>query len=134
MKKLICGDNLDVLKSGAIDTASVDVVYLDPPFNSKSVYNLPFQKLGKDAAAVEAFTDTWHWDEETRDFEQRLKAQRDTIGLSTFIADVKDGKAWLRTLSDRSSSCRNGDGNGFFGAPRAGGVSCAFPAARDARD
>ncbi len=89
MKQLICGDNLDVLKSGAIDTASVDVVYLDPPFNSNQYYNLPFTILGKDAAAVEAFKDIWSWDEATHDLERRLKSERDTIALSTYINDVK---------------------------------------------
>ncbi len=89
MKKLICGDNLDILQSGAIDTASVDVVYLDPPFNSDQYYNLPFTKLGKDAAAVDAFKDIWSWDDATRDLEKRLKGERETIALSTYISDVK---------------------------------------------
>jgi DNA modification methylase len=89
MRRLYCGDCLEILRSDAIDTASVDLVYLDPPFNSKSIYNLPFQTLGKDVAAVEAFTDIWHWDDETRELEQQLKKQRDTLGLSTFIQDVK---------------------------------------------
>lgn len=88
-KRLICGDNLDVLKSGSIDTASVDVIYLDPPFNSNQYYNLPFTTLGKDAAAVEAFKDIWSWDDATRDLEKRLRAERDTIALSTYINDVK---------------------------------------------
>jgi site-specific DNA-methyltransferase (adenine-specific) len=50
MNKLICGDNLDVLISSAINTASVDIIYLDPPFNSNQYYNFPFTTLGKDAA------------------------------------------------------------------------------------
>lgn len=86
-KKLICGDNLAVLRSDAIDTASVDLVYLDPPFNSKSIYNLPFQKLGKDAAAVEAFKDIWHWDEDTRELERECKERH--LGLWNFIQYVK---------------------------------------------
>jgi len=89
LKKIICGDNLAVLRSDAIDTASVDVVYLDPPFNSKSVYNLPFQKLGKDAAAVEAFTDIWHWDDETRHLERELKDGSRSFGLWNYIQHVK---------------------------------------------
>jgi site-specific DNA-methyltransferase (adenine-specific) len=89
VKKLICGDNLDVLKSDAIDTASVDVVYLDPPFNSNQHYNLPFKKLGKDVAAVEAFIDIWHWDDTTRDLERRLKSESHSIALWTYIHNVK---------------------------------------------
>ena len=41
----------------------MDLIYLDPPFNSKSVYNLPFpKKTHKDIAPVMAFEDTWRWD------------------------------------------------------------------------
>ena len=89
MKKLICGDNLDVLRSDAIDAASIDLIYLDPPFNSNQYYNLPFTRLGKDAAAVEAFKDIWTWDEATHDLEKRLRVERETISLSTYINDVK---------------------------------------------
>src|SRR5208282_2290428 len=89
MKRLICGDNLAVLRSDAIDTASVDLVYLDPPFNSKSVYNLPFQKLGKDVAAVEAFTDIWSWDEETKQLQGKLKDNPKTFGLWNYVQHVK---------------------------------------------
>ena len=58
-------DCLDVLDDkSAIPDESVDLIYLDPPFNSKSKYNLPFKgKLEKDAKPVEAFKDTWNWDE-----------------------------------------------------------------------
>ncbi|HEY0307247.1 MAG TPA: DNA methyltransferase [Acidobacteriaceae bacterium] len=87
--KLICGDNLDVLRSDAIDTASVDVIYLDPPFNSNQHYNLPFKKLGKDTAAVEAFKDIWHWDDTTRELEQRLKSESRTVALWNYIENVK---------------------------------------------
>ena len=64
--RLIYADDcLNVLKSeSAIPSESVDLIYLDPPFNSKSKYNLPFKgELRKDAGPVEAFKDTWHWGE-----------------------------------------------------------------------
>lgn len=89
MKKLICGDNLDVLQSDAIDAASVDLIYLDPPFNSNSHYNLPFKKLGKDTAAVEAFKDIWHWDPATRELESRLEKDANIHGLWHYIQNVK---------------------------------------------
>ena len=55
-------DCLDVLNDGAaLPSESVDLIYLDPPFNSKSIYNLPFAGRDKDARPVEAFTDTWTW-------------------------------------------------------------------------
>lgn len=61
MNKLYYGDNLDILP-GLAD-GSVDLVYLDPPFNSNRSYNVIFaQHAGTDAAAqIEAFDDTWHW-------------------------------------------------------------------------
>ena len=55
-------DCLDVLNDElALPTGSVDLIYLDPPFNSKSIYTLPFSGKDKDTRPVEAFTDTWTW-------------------------------------------------------------------------
>jgi len=61
--KLYYGDNLDVLRRHVKDE-SVDLVYLDPPFNSNADYNVLFaQKDGTAAAAqIQAFEDTWRWD------------------------------------------------------------------------
>jgi 16S rRNA G966 N2-methylase RsmD len=59
---LFYGDNLDVLRERVKD-ASVDLVYLDPPFNSNAVYNVLFRTpLGEGATAqIRAFEDTWTW-------------------------------------------------------------------------
>ena len=64
--QLYFGDNLGILQSGAIPVGSVDLVYLDPPFNSNATYNILFaEKSGeKSAAQITAFEDTWHWGEE----------------------------------------------------------------------
>jgi DNA modification methylase len=61
---LYYGDNLDVLRRHIKDE-SVDLVYLDPPFNSNQTYNVLFAaKDGTDAAGqIQAFGDTWHWDQ-----------------------------------------------------------------------
>ncbi len=61
---LYYGDNLDVLRRHVKDE-SVDLVYLDPPFNSDQNYNVLFAaKDGKQAAGqIQAFEDTWRWDE-----------------------------------------------------------------------
>jgi site-specific DNA-methyltransferase (adenine-specific) len=61
---LYYGDNLDVLRASIAD-ASVDLIYLDPPFNSQASYNVLFKgPSGKGAdAQIEAFEDTWHWGE-----------------------------------------------------------------------
>jgi len=61
---LYYGDNLDVLRRH-VKSESVDLVYLDPPFNSNQDYNVLFaEQSGKRAAAqIKAFEDTWRWDE-----------------------------------------------------------------------
>lgn len=60
---LFYGDNLPILRQ-YIPDESVDLVYLDPPFNSKRAYNVLFKKeSGEEAEAqITAFEDTWHWD------------------------------------------------------------------------
>src|SRR5438552_502375 len=60
--RLYYGDNLDILRTLA--PATVDLVYLDPPFNSNRTYNVLFkEKSGQASAAqLEAFGDTWEWD------------------------------------------------------------------------
>ena len=71
---LFYGDNLQVLREHIAD-ASVDLVYLDPPFNSNASYNVLFrEKSGEDSPAqIRAFTDTWEWTLETeRTFEQDI--------------------------------------------------------------
>ena len=62
--QLFYGDNLDVLGRHLADE-SVDLVYLDPPFNSNANYNVLFaERDGTQAAAqIKAFEDTWRWDE-----------------------------------------------------------------------
>ena len=64
MNVLYYGDNLDVLRRHVADE-SVDLVYLDPPFNSNASYNVLFAEAsGTQAAAqIKAFEDTWRWDE-----------------------------------------------------------------------
>lgn len=61
--ELYYGDNLDVLRRYVADE-SVDLVYLDPPFNSARSYNVLFaeQDGSRAAAQIQAFEDTWQWD------------------------------------------------------------------------
>ncbi|HRJ78649.1 MAG TPA: site-specific DNA-methyltransferase, partial [Planctomycetota bacterium] len=60
--KLYYGDNLEILRRYVKDE-SVDLVYLDPPFNSNVDYNVLFaERDGTEAASqIKAFKDTWHW-------------------------------------------------------------------------
>lgn len=62
--KLYYGDNLAILRDHIPDE-SVDLVYLDPPFNSNATYNVLFRApTGEHSKAqIEAFEDTWHWNE-----------------------------------------------------------------------
>src|ERR1700682_2517095 len=68
MRSLYYGDNLQVLRD-SITSESIDLIYLDPPFNSQATYNILFQSpAGKQSEAqIEAFEDTWHWHEEAED-------------------------------------------------------------------
>jgi site-specific DNA-methyltransferase (adenine-specific) len=61
---LYYGDNLTVLRE-QIRESSVDLIYLDPPFNSNASYNVLFKgPTGSGSAAqIEAFDDTWHWND-----------------------------------------------------------------------
>jgi site-specific DNA-methyltransferase (adenine-specific) len=60
--RLYFGDNLDILRREVPD-ASVDLIYLDPPFNSNATYNVLFkEKSGEESVAqITAFEDTWQW-------------------------------------------------------------------------
>lgn len=62
--KLFYGDNLGVLRA-SVASESVDLVYLDPPFNSNASYNVLFKAPSgaQSHAQIEAFDDTWHWNE-----------------------------------------------------------------------
>ena len=60
--RLYFGDNLPILRQHIAD-ASIDLIYLDPPFNSNATYNVLFRERDGDesAAQIAAFDDTWHW-------------------------------------------------------------------------
>ncbi|MEG3975273.1 DNA methyltransferase [Microcoleus sp. herbarium8] len=63
VNQLFYGDNLDVLRRHIKDE-SVDLCYIDPPFNSKRNYNQIYNNIGKeDQAQAQAFIDTWTWDD-----------------------------------------------------------------------
>jgi site-specific DNA-methyltransferase (adenine-specific) len=96
---LYYGDNLDILRHHIPDE-SIDLIYLDPPFNSQATYNVLFREESGAVshAQIEAFEDTWHWGEATaqaydeviRGREQRvariLKAMVDGLGHNQVTA------------------------------------------------
>ena len=63
---LFYGDNLPILRDYIVDE-SIDLIYLDPPFNSRRTYNVLFkdESWEESEAQMEAFEDTWHWDMST---------------------------------------------------------------------
>jgi len=65
---LYFGDNLEILRKHIPDK-SIDLIYLDPPFNSKKDYNILFKENGgiESEAQIKAFTDTWHWTQSAQD-------------------------------------------------------------------
>ncbi|PNE11678.1 MAG: site-specific DNA-methyltransferase [Beijerinckiaceae bacterium] len=91
MNKHYFGDNLDVLRDH-IDQESVDLVYLDPPFNSQENYNVLFkERSGAGVGAqVEAFRDTWKWEDGA------ANAYEDVMRFNGDVALVLKGyRTWL---------------------------------------
>lgn len=104
--RLYYGDNLDVLRRYVPD-ASVDLVYLDPPFNSNANYNVLFaEKSGTRAAAqIKAFEDTWQWDESAAEayrdvVESGGSVAQALIAFRTFLGD-SDMLAYLAMMAPR---------------------------------
>jgi len=67
---LYYGDNLTILKNkDYFPDECVDLIYLDPPFNSKKDYNVLFKENGgvESEAQIKAFTDSWHWTQAAQD-------------------------------------------------------------------
>ena len=110
MNQLIFGDNLNILKSKIINDESVDLIYLDPPFNSKKVYNILYKTPDKDKenSQVEAFLDTWSWgDDDEKVFEEVgnledknlytcLRSFRDIMGESDIFNKYVDKNLFFK--------------------------------------
>lgn len=106
MKTLYYGDNLDILKN-YIKDESVDLVYLDPPFNSNATYNVLFaQKDGAQSSAqIQAFEDTWQWDENAvRTYEYEVEkggAIADALRAFRLILGNSNMMAYLTMIAPR---------------------------------
>lgn len=106
MGTLYYGDNLDILRRYLKDE-SVDLVYLDPPFNSAQNYNAFFQEKDGSAAAsqIHAFEDTWHWDIETKKAYDALTGQPGRVSdvMQAFCQFLggNDMMAYLTMMSSR---------------------------------
>jgi site-specific DNA-methyltransferase (adenine-specific) len=107
VNQLYYGDNLHVLREH-IASESVDLIYLDPPFNSKRDYNLLFKspKGQSSQAQIEAFEDTWHWNEQAeREFDELLHQPNTDVAemmkaLRSFLGE-NDMMAYLTMMANR---------------------------------
>lgn len=105
---LYYGDNLDVLRKHIPD-ASVDLVYLDPPFNSNRNYNVIFGKhpASSDAAQIQAFGDTWVWTSVTEEqFAELVEGQlplkvADALTAMRTLIGENDAMAYLVNMAPR---------------------------------
>jgi site-specific DNA-methyltransferase (adenine-specific) len=96
--QLFFGDNLKILREGRIPVNSVDLIYLDPPFNSNATYNILFaEKSGeKSAAQITAFEDTWQWgDEAAAAYDEVVRGDRPRLAellwaLYAFLGRIAD--------------------------------------------
>ena len=88
--KLYFGDNLEILRSHLTDQV-VDLIYLDPPFNSKATYNVLFEeKDGQQSdAQITAFEDTWHWGDEAEASYVELVEQAPIQKLSQLMVALR---------------------------------------------
>lgn len=106
MNTLYYGDNLDILRRYVRDE-SVDLVYLDPPFNSNQDYNVLFaeQDGSRSAAQIKAFGDTWGWDKAAAEAYQEVVESGGDVSKAmqafrTFLGD-SDMLAYLSMMAPR---------------------------------
>ena len=107
MSHLFFGDNLHVMRESIAD-ASVDLVYLDPPFNSKRDYNLLFKSPegSESHAQITAFEDSWHWGEQAeREYGEILQSghtrMADLISAFRGFLGENDLMAYLVMMANR---------------------------------
>lgn len=107
MNRLYYGDNLDVLRRHIPDE-SVDLVYLDPPFNSNRSYNVLFKhRTGSEAQAqIQAFDDTWTWSQDSEQEYLVLQSQApakvaDAITAMRGLVGENDVLAYLVMMTAR---------------------------------
>ena len=105
--KLYYGDNLDIL-SRYVEDKSVDLVYLDPPFNSNQDYNVLFKERdgSRSAAQIKAFKDTWIWDQEaSHAYQEMIEGDHEEVSkvlraFHTFLG-FNDMLAYLSMMAPR---------------------------------
>ena len=107
MHTLYYGDNLQVMREHLKDE-SVDLIYLDPPFNSKRDYNLLFKSPKGEVAdaSITAFEDSWHWGiQAEQEFKELLHQPNTDVAqlmqaLRSFLG-ANDMMAYLTMMANR---------------------------------
>lgn len=107
MSRLYFGDNIDVLRNEFGDN-TFDLIYLDPPFNSKRDYNLIYKTPAghKSDAQITAFKDSWWWGEQAeKEFSEVVSSGRTDVAemLSAFrrFLGENDVMAYLTMMGNR---------------------------------
>ncbi|MBI2852845.1 MAG: site-specific DNA-methyltransferase [Chloroflexi bacterium] len=107
---LYYGDNLEILREHILDE-SIDLIYLDPPFNSSATYNVLFKEPGgkSSEAQIAAFEDTWKWGLESERALQELASSAIAPGatkeflsvLPNFVGQRTAMRAYLTMMAVR---------------------------------
>jgi len=107
MGMLYFGDNLEVFRKGFIREATVDLIYLDPPFNSKKQYNIIFKtpKGFSSEAQSYLFKDYWEWGEAEKEYDEVIHCGNVKIAtilraLRSFLGQ-NDLMAYLTMMTNR---------------------------------
>lgn len=97
MNKLFYGDNLTIMQRH-MGKDSVDLIYLDPPFNSKKNYNLIYKSMtGKPVPdQVDAFCDTWEMDAEKEELAKKMPILMREYGVEDYY--VEFWRLWINAL------------------------------------
>jgi len=106
---LYFGDNLEILRNHEyFPDECIDLIYLDPPFNSKKDYNILFKENGgvESEAQIQAFTDSWHWTQTAQDTYNEIVTEgpikvRDLIGALHGALGHNDVMAYLVMMTAR---------------------------------
>lgn len=111
MNTIYYGDNLEILRD-YIPDESLDLIYLDPPFNSRADYNVIFKDYGKAGSGPQAhataFEDTWHWSSRAELALERLMLL--TRRWNSFEAGAKQAKKRLVVeVTERRARPNNGE-------------------------
>ena len=91
--QLYYGDNLEVLQR-YIRPESVDLVYLDPPFNSRQDYNVLFaEKDGSQSSSqIHAFEDTWEWNIDAERAYEQIVERGGRLNGCTYLSVRSSGR------------------------------------------